>query len=531
MGRSHGSKYNSMDFSGTVLLIASDGRKLLLPIPSKSPHDPLGWSTGKRVLAFISLIEFYIVAQVLVLAPEFLLQSFESDPTLTDREPFSLATTMTVPTLTLGIGGFIWLPLSLVLGRKPVLVFCNVLLALGTVWAAAAPNFYHLLAAICTQGLAAGSVFSLMISIIIDMTFIQERPQAIAMFWGIGGGVSTAISSMVPLLSRGDDRSWSRFYWAWSIACVISVVTTLIFVSETFYVRPPVAYDGRVLVQNGHEKVNIYEDWEQVPGGKILPGLPQRPDKQRSCHFLAGSRLGSWKDMAACYPQTMLCLCNPRIFWVMLLNAANFAGMMSIGTTFPILLRSPPYNFQSQTIALVNLAAAVGSFVAWPAAGPLVQSISYRLTRRNQGIRHAEYYLPAFILPVVASAASCILYGITAENKLHWILVYVSYFLNSFAYSASGVANTLWVTEALPRWAAPGLIVVGGVSYIISVSMSFSIQPWLDSQGFTMMNIEIAIGILLIGIIGVPVAFWGKGVRQHMNGRWRAFEAGALRPQ
>lgn len=45
---------------------------------------------------------------------------------------------------------------------------------------------------------------------------------------------------------------------------------------ETYYVRPPIAFDGHVLVQSSEEKLHIYEGWDETPGGKVLPEVPDR---------------------------------------------------------------------------------------------------------------------------------------------------------------------------------------------------------------------------------------------------------------
>ena len=307
----------------------------------------------------------------------------------------------------------------------------------------------------------------------------------------------------------------------------------LLFLPETFFHRPPVAYDGRILVQTGAEKVHIYEDWDEVPGGKVTPNAPLKSRMQRFLDRLRfwGRQPGEWKSTGACYPQIVLCLCNPLVFWITLLNAANFGGMMSIGGSFSFVLQSKPYNFPSHTIALVNLASAIGSFLTWPHS-IIIARITRRLTMRNAGLRHAEYYLPTYILPILTGAASCALFGLAAEYKWDWIWIYVAYGLNGFSYSASGAANTVWVTEAFPQWAAPALIVVGGFSYVVSFAMiSFVLPRWLAAQGYAKTNLEIAGLILVTGGIGLPVAFWGKKVRQYLHGRWGTFEAGALRPQ
>ncbi|PVH94182.1 hypothetical protein DM02DRAFT_661289, partial [Periconia macrospinosa] len=50
---------------------------------------------------------------------------------------------------------------------------------------------------------------------VIDMTFIDQRPKAIAAFWSITGFIGNIASSLVPLLS-GDGKDWHLFYQTWS---------------------------------------------------------------------------------------------------------------------------------------------------------------------------------------------------------------------------------------------------------------------------------------------------------------------------
>jgi hypothetical protein len=51
---------------GSVYLITSDGKLLNLPIPSRSPKDPLNWSLLRRTLALTSMSLFSIVGLVQV---------------------------------------------------------------------------------------------------------------------------------------------------------------------------------------------------------------------------------------------------------------------------------------------------------------------------------------------------------------------------------------------------------------------------------------------------------------------------------
>lgn len=234
--------------------------------------------------------------------------------------------------------------------------------------------------------------------------------------------------------------------------------------------------------------------------------------------------------MFSCYPQIILCLFNPLVFWVGLLEAIVFGGMISIGETCAFVLDAPPYSIPLNKVALVNVAGAIGSLLAWPASGMLIAWVSRRLAKRNEGVREAEHYLPAFILPVLASVMSLVLYGLTIDRRWPAIWIYVAYGLNSFSFASLATAITLWVTEAFPRWAAPALVVVMGLSYIASFGLSFAVMPWINSQGYGRANIQLALMLLIVGCIGVPVSFWGKKLRQYIHGRYATHEEGALRP-
>jgi hypothetical protein len=227
----------------------------------------------------------------------------------------------------------------------------------------------------------------------------------------------------------------------------------------------------------------------------------------------------------------LLCLLNPLVFWVALLEAVIFGSMLAIGETFSVVLMMEPYSMSPKSTSFLNFAGAVGSFLAWPATAIFIPWISNRLTIKNGGVRDAEHYLPAFIMPVFFGALSVILYGIAVEKKWHASLIFISYTFNCFSFAALATATTLWITEAFPRWTAPGLIVVSGLSYIASFGISFAIVPWVEAHGYAMMGIQIGLAILMIGCIGIPIAFWGKTLRQYIHGRWAYNQEGALRPQ
>ena len=349
------------------------------------------------------------------------------------------------------------------------------------------------------------------------------------MLWCLVGFTTNSIFSFVPQMTDAATK-WRIFYLLWIIPSAVSVLLAFFFLPETYYIRPALAFDGRVIMQSATEKVQIYEDWEEVPGGKSLPETPNQSTWVRDLQFWGKTR-GGWQAMWVCYLQILGCFVNPLIFWVAFLNAIVFGSMLSIGETYVFVLSGPPYFLNVHIIALINLASGFGSLIAWPVSGAMIAWVSRRLAMSNAGVRDAEHYLPAFILPILGGTASIIIYGLAAKWKWHFMFMYLSYGLNSFTFTSLATANTLWVTEAFPQWAAPALVVLGGVSYMASFGISFKIQVWVASQGIAGTNIEIGSMIAVVGLVLIPISFWGKKLRQRIHERWGISEMGALRPQ
>jgi MFS family permease len=234
--------------------------------------------------------------------------------------------------------------------------------------------------------------------------------------------------------------------------------------------------------------------------------------------------------MGRCYLQILFCAVNPLVIWVIIATSFNFAGMMFIGATFATILSAPPYQLSSTEIPTVNVASGAGGLLGYCIAGYAFSKVLNRLSKRNGGVREAEHYLVGYIVPVLTGCTSTLLYGLAVHYKWHFIMYHVAYGLNGLSWVTLAIGNTLWVTEAFPRWAAPALTVVSGGCYFVSFSMTFALNPWIASHGHLLVGIELTVLQFVGGLIAVPIAFWGKSARQKIHGRWANERSGALRP-
>ncbi|KAJ4983542.1 MFS-type transporter [Stagonosporopsis vannaccii] len=530
------SKRESYNLSGSTFLVTASGMTLKLPIPSESQSDPLNWGRWKRAGAVFALAWYFVASSLMVQAPSAILPGIALEFGQQDVRPWTMESIVTTPTLFIGLGSLLWLPLTLALGRRPVFLIVALIQPIATLGAGFSTNFHALLTCVCILGLGQGFSITATFLMVIDMTFIHERLHAVAFIWSILAGAGTGFLALVPYIS--PLGTWRPFYYYWSIPMAISFPLALFLYPETYFKRPTVAFDGLILLQSATEKLTIYQDRDMDTDlYRDLPALPTNDRTAKTmitkmrCHLqLWRSPVSSWRYMGSCYIQMAYCAINPLILWVVVASAAHWTSILFIGSTYTNILRSPPYGLGSSIVINLNIAAAVGAFLAYPVGGWLVDKILKYLTKRNGGVREAEYYLIGYIPPAIIGACGSLLYGMAAHCHWPYSLFFVSTGLTAFAWITLCITNIMWLTEAFPRWAAPAVAVSNGACYIVSFGIGFALVPWISAHGFKFVGVELAILQITAGLIAVPVAFWGKSARQTINGRWSEERSGALRP-
>ncbi|KAH6708746.1 major facilitator superfamily transporter [Leptodontidium sp. MPI-SDFR-AT-0119] len=505
---------------GSVFLITSNGETICLPIPSRSPNDPLRWGRLKTFLSLFAMGLFTTIGLIQVQGTSLLLHPLEIE--YSQEAPLRIDLLSSVPSLFWGIGALIWVPLSMAIGRRPVFIFCSILLTLSTAMAGFSRNFRTHLAARCFQGFAGSISPSTMILMILDVTFIHQRPRTIALFWCLCDGMSNICLAFTSyILTAGG--SWRAFYWVWLGPCFLTILLALVWSPETYFQRPPMAFDGHIIAQSEIGKITVYNSWEEVPGGKPMPDEPKvrtTSEFLKNILFWNRTTIGGWPVIKAFPRQIMICALNPLILWVLVLNSFVFGGMVVTCATYVSVLMAPPYNFTDNEIGLVKFSPFIGSLLAFPASGILTTWFAKILATRNRGVHEPEHYLPSFILPVVTSSISLSLFGIAVEREWDWGWIIFFVGLDYFSVLSMFTSNTLWVTEAFPRWAGAALTVVGGGAYALSFVLGSTIVPWINSQGIGNTYVELGILTWLVGLFGFPVNFWGKRFRGYIYSKW-----------
>lgn len=208
----------SQDIVGSTQLFVGDEMHLV-PMPSPDPKDPLNLPEWRKWVAVLALSVFGALALasefiIGALTPVFMLEYSGLDPKLlvtldlqglsppgeVDLNPFKLLAGLggpplwkvsllsSLPLLMNGVASYLLVPLSIAVGRRPVMLFVGVMAWGGGFWASFSTSLDSHLAARAFQGLGAGAVEALIPLIVQDMMFIHQRNKAISLI-SAGQGV------------------------------------------------------------------------------------------------------------------------------------------------------------------------------------------------------------------------------------------------------------------------------------------------------------------------------------------------------
>lgn len=78
-------------------------------------------------------------------------------------------------------------------------------------------------------------------------------------------------------------------------------------------------------------------------------------------------------------------LSSPAVLWATLLFTTCISWLVGISITLSQIFSAPPYNFSVTAVGLTNLSAFVASVLGTVIAGPLIDGVVQKMSKRNGG--------------------------------------------------------------------------------------------------------------------------------------------------
>lgn len=141
----------------------------------------------------------------------------------------------TIPLLANGIASYFLIPLSIAIGRRPVLLLTGACAWIGGLWAGLSTSLESHMAARALQGLGAGAVEALIPLIVQDIMFIHQRNKAMSAVVSSQGIIIIALGVAAPYVAA--NFTWRILYFATSGLGILAWGLMIAFLPETRWTR------------------------------------------------------------------------------------------------------------------------------------------------------------------------------------------------------------------------------------------------------------------------------------------------------
>lgn len=167
-----------------------------------------------------------------------------------------VADLLTYPTLFMGIGNLLAMPLCVAVGRRPVFLVSLIVLVASGIWCACAKSLSSHIAARDILSMAAGQSEALVAFIVQEVHFVHQRGRAAvwnAAIQGVGtGAMFVATTYLVP--------AWGIKWWYG----VITIVNGVLLIAA-FFLVPETMYDRTVESEGQFEDTSRSVTRKEVP--------------------------------------------------------------------------------------------------------------------------------------------------------------------------------------------------------------------------------------------------------------------------
>ncbi|KAI1324051.1 major facilitator superfamily domain-containing protein [Xylariaceae sp. FL0255] len=433
---------------------------ILRPQPSDDPNDPLNWSWFRKhaamfTISYLALV-CYVTVTTLVSATAGVAKGLE----VPKDQAVYLGST---PVALYGVAPWLWSPLSHFIGRRPVLLMCNIIAIIGVVVAATAKTYGACLVGRIILGAGGSAFWTLGPASIGDIFFRHEKGKKI--------GISTLAIVVAPFLGtliggaigNNPKLGWRGTQWIPLIFIAFGFVLQIFWLPETIYVREkrdqPSAFGNEAKAENNSSL------WARY--GIRIP--KRSAENHHSFLFIATRPFVLLK-----YPAVLL-----ASFWFAI------AYMMHVGITAEIpLIFASKFDFTVIDIGLTGLSGLIGALIGEAFAGPTLDFIAKR-SLKNDREWHPEQRLQAIWPALVAVPGGLLIFGATIQFGHSWPPPLVGQALYIFGIEIATTVVQTYILESYPRQGAEVNLVFNLFRNIFSYTAPFFTPVFIASSGFT----------------------------------------------
>ncbi|KAI0475421.1 putative MFS transporter [Xylariaceae sp. FL0804] len=493
---------------GTVKL--THNAIIYIPAPTADPQDPLNMPLWQKYVVLVVISTFSTLGLTLVSGFGGLLNFYIPEYSAAGKDYADITHLMTYPTLFMGIGNLIGMPIAYGIGRRVVLLGSTVIMILAACLCATAKNYEWHLAARMIMGLAAGQSEALVPLMTQEVFFLHERGRGLMIQMTIQIVLATIWTLFAsPIAGAITPQGW---YWLGAGLAIFQFTLAIFLVPETKYERSINSFQETT-------KDQPEEDGETVANMcTVRPALDKVNFAPRTLRSDMRMWVGtpSWKVGWKTFIQTFELLLFPNVFWAMMLNGLTLGAWVAIGTTYSNIVTGPPYDWPDTSASYANCGQIVTALVALPLFGHGSDRLIKAFADRRDGIHEPEIRIIPLAAPILVGTFTAVLYGQGAAHPdaYHWFLyvwVIAAYY---FCFVGVNIVTITYLLDSYPARAGPLLIIICAFRGVISFGVSYGITPFIEQSGYDGAFGAFGALTFILGALGIPVYIWGKQIRR-----------------
>ncbi|KAI7361331.1 MFS general substrate transporter [Hortaea werneckii] len=497
---------------GTVTISDTED-VIMVPTPSADPQDPLNMPKWRKMLFIVLLSIFSSIGLALVSGFGGLLGFYIPQYEAEGIGYNGISRLMTFPTMFMGVGNLICIPLAMAIGRRPVYLGSLVLLVAGGVLAAYAKDYNWHLGARMLLGFSAGNSEAL------EIHFLHERSTCITYQVTIQTVVNCVYCLFAsPIAGAIGPRNWYNLGAGLSAA---TLLFSIFLAPETKYVRSLAAYG-----QTTETVSDNLDDCHDNSPPQIR--ISERPafdyENFAARTWRSDLRLFSvvpdWSEGLYALRNTFQVLLFPNVLWAFCLNGLTIGVNIAIGTTYGEIMQTG-YGWGHSSVSYVTAGQIVTALIALPVLGKGSDWAIKRAAKRNGGVHEPENRLLLLWLPIIVGVISATIYGQAAQHpdQYHWFAIAFAYAAYYFCFLGANIGGITYLLDSYPARSAPVLVVICAFRGFVSFGTSYGVTNFIETSGYDGSFGTYAGLTALFGLLGLPVFFYGKRIRQ-FTGKW-----------
>ncbi|KAK1691366.1 major facilitator superfamily domain-containing protein [Colletotrichum godetiae] len=517
---------------GTVHLLHTDSHGagadevILVPQPSKHPDNPLNWSKSRKTIHICLIYLYTFTCGYGGTATYSVLTDISRDTNITLTQ-LNLGTGLIF--LLAGWGNCFWQPLALTFGRRPVFLASLLGCLIISEWTAWTDSF---------AAWTAGRI------LIPDTFFAHER----GAYVGIYSMVLQGSNFFAPFVSGfiNDALGWQWVQHVCAIFFALNLILALFFQEESMFERQTAEVD----VDPPSNEEPRHSDTARVGNSPVIQTTvdTREPadDEKATSTGIANNRdesmgetytVKSYRQKQALYTRSGLtfkqCLRIayrpififfqfPCIAWAGLQYGFTNAWYSVYNATASSILSSQPYSYRASMVGVTYLAPLLGALIGGYVSGPVSDSFSMRLARRNKGFREPEHRLWGMSLTAIILPLGLLLWGVGAAFSLPIGVLMLGSVFCGFGIVTGGTYSITYSVDAFKEIAGESIVSLILCRNTLTFGFSYAITPWIDGAGLQKTFIVVAIISFLTGVSFLIIIWKGKQLRIFSEARyWR----------